>query len=95
VDLTVHDPVSWTKGLTWTGNVDFGALNQAIADLKESDNAPNRSYYQSTRGAFGLPGDSVSSSSVFPLKTRPETSDLPLPDACAMLSTDARRGPGW
>ncbi len=45
LDLSVHDPVPWDDALTFTGNVDFGAVNGMLMDLRVSDGAPDDAYY--------------------------------------------------
>lgn len=45
VTITVHDPLPWDRALTFTGNVNFGALNGALEDLRTTDNAPSDAYY--------------------------------------------------
>lgn len=45
LDLSVHDPVPWDDALTFTGNVDFGAVNGMLMDLRVSDAAPDDAYY--------------------------------------------------
>lgn len=45
VEITVHDPVPWNRALTFTGNVDFGAINGMLRDLRDSDGAADESYY--------------------------------------------------
>jgi hypothetical protein len=45
LNLEVREPLPWSDGLTWTGNVDFGDLNDALIDLREDDGAPADAYY--------------------------------------------------
>jgi hypothetical protein len=45
VQITVREPVPWTRGLTFTGNVDFGAINAMLRDLRDTDRARPGSYY--------------------------------------------------
>jgi hypothetical protein len=45
VQITVREPVPWTRGLTFTGNVDFGAVNAMLRDLRDTDRARPGSYY--------------------------------------------------
>lgn len=45
VAITVHEPVPWNRGLTFTGNVDFGAVNAMLRDLRDTDRARPGSYY--------------------------------------------------
>lgn len=56
LDLTVHAPLPYSGGLTWSGNVDFGELNAELQQLRQSDGAPDEAYY------YGLvePADSFS-----------------------------------
>jgi hypothetical protein len=44
-NITVHTPVPWNNSLTFRGNVDFGAVNQMLIDLRTSDGAIDRQYY--------------------------------------------------
>ncbi|MFO0661660.1 MAG: M66 family metalloprotease [Polyangiaceae bacterium] len=57
VDLVIHDVFNWNKGPDSSGDFDFGALNDALWDLRASDNAPQYAYY------YGLvnPANSVAS----------------------------------
>ena len=43
--IDVHEPVVWTGGLTFTGNVDFGAVNSMLMRLRDTDHAPAGAYY--------------------------------------------------
>lgn len=45
VEITVRDAVAWDRGLTFTGNVDFGAVNAMLLDLREDDDAAPGAYY--------------------------------------------------
>lgn len=45
VSITVRAPVPWSRGLNWRGNVDFGAINSMLLDLREEDGASRRAYY--------------------------------------------------
>ncbi|MEI8257596.1 MAG: M66 family metalloprotease [Deltaproteobacteria bacterium] len=45
VNLVVHAPVGWNGSLTFTGNVNFSAVNQLLVDLRQSDMATSRQYY--------------------------------------------------
>lgn len=45
VDIRVRAAVPWSDSLTWRGNVDFGAINSMLLDLRESDGASRRAYY--------------------------------------------------
>jgi hypothetical protein len=45
VELRVRAPVPWNDSLTWTGNVDFGAINSMLLDLRVEDGASPRAYY--------------------------------------------------
>jgi hypothetical protein len=45
VSFTVHDAVSWTDGLTFSGNVDFTAVNDMLVNLRASDGAAFDEYY--------------------------------------------------
>ncbi|MBI5481091.1 MAG: hypothetical protein HY906_19695 [Deltaproteobacteria bacterium] len=47
VNLTIHDPIPYNYPAGWAG-FDFGALNDDLMDLRESENAPDDAYY------FGL-----------------------------------------
>jgi hypothetical protein len=43
--ITVHEPIPWNNSLTWTGNFDFGDLNEYLVDLRVEENAPARAHY--------------------------------------------------
>lgn len=43
--ITVHEPIPWDGALTWTGNFDFGDLNEYLVDLRVAENAPGRAHY--------------------------------------------------
>jgi hypothetical protein len=45
VELTVREPMAWNNPLTFWGNVDFYELNDALLDLRVSDNASPDTYY--------------------------------------------------
>ncbi len=45
VTLTVRAPVPWNRRLTWSGNFNFGSLNQLLIDLKAADGATSATYY--------------------------------------------------
>ncbi len=45
VEITIHDPIPWNRSLTFTGNVDFGAINGMLRDLRDTDGASPESYY--------------------------------------------------
>jgi hypothetical protein len=45
VELTVHDAVPWSTSLTFSGNVDFTALNDVLVNLRASDGAADDAYY--------------------------------------------------
>jgi hypothetical protein len=51
--IDVHAPVPWSGGLTFTGNVDFGAVNSMLMDLRTSDGAAPGAYYY----ALAAPSD--------------------------------------
>lgn len=43
--IEVHDPVPWDDALTFTGNVDFGAVNAMLMTLRASEGAASSAYY--------------------------------------------------
>jgi len=45
VEITLHEVVPWNRALTFTGNVDFGAINGMLRDLRDTDGASPESYY--------------------------------------------------
>jgi len=45
LDLTVHTPVRWTRGLTLSGNFNFGAANDMLIDLRVTDRVADDVYY--------------------------------------------------
>ena len=45
VDLTLHAPLAYAGGLTFTGNIDFGDVNSQLQELRQSDNADPKAYY--------------------------------------------------
>lgn len=45
VTIDVHDPIAWNDSLTFTGNVDFGAVNSMLMTLRSTDGAPPGAYY--------------------------------------------------
>lgn len=45
VSLTVRQAVGWSDPPTWTGNFDFGDLNDYLSNLKVSDGAASATYY--------------------------------------------------
>jgi hypothetical protein len=45
IRISVHAPVPWSDSLTFFGNVDFGAVNAMLMDLRVADRAPNAAYY--------------------------------------------------
>lgn len=45
VEIVVREPIAWNVGLKITNNLDLGALNSRLADLRASDGAPFEAYY--------------------------------------------------
>jgi hypothetical protein len=45
LDLTVHAPLPYSGGYTWSGNVDFGDVNAQLQQLRADDQAPDKAYY--------------------------------------------------
>lgn len=45
LQIDVHEVVPWSGGLTFTGNVNFGAINSRLMDLRNEDGASPRAYY--------------------------------------------------
>ncbi len=45
VQITVHAVVPWDDSPTFTGNVDFGDINDYLSDLRVSENAPQQDYW--------------------------------------------------
>lgn len=45
LQIDVHEVVPWSGGLTFTGNVNFGAINARLIDLRQEDGASPRAYY--------------------------------------------------
>lgn len=43
--IDVHAPIPWSDSLTFSGNVDFGAVNSMLMSLRASDSAPPGAYY--------------------------------------------------
>jgi hypothetical protein len=45
VELTVHAAVSWSGGLTLSGNVDFNSVNDVLTSLRANDGVADDVYY--------------------------------------------------
>lgn len=56
-ELVLHDELPWSDPFTWSGNFDFGDLNDGLVDLKRDEGEPPESYYY----ALVAPASSFSS----------------------------------
>ncbi|MEW5848958.1 MAG: M66 family metalloprotease [Myxococcota bacterium] len=45
VEISVRDPLPWSRNPTWTGNFNFGRLNDDLIDLRVADGADDDVYY--------------------------------------------------